>query len=966
MAMSIGELLGYVGLDTSHAEAAADKLTSFFEGKGGAWGKTLAAVGATAGIALGAGIAGAINLEPSRDRVVAALDLTTEQAARAGKASGKLYADGWGESAADVDAALEAVMSSIKGMRNASERELSKTTKAALALSQALDVDVVRASQVAGNMVSNKMAKNGVAAMDLLSKALSKVPVQLRDDILDAADEYGQFFNSLGIKGPQAMALLTASAGKGMYGIDKMGDSIKEFTIRATDGSKLTSGALKSIGLDSAKVSNDLLAGGNTASKAFNQVVQGLLRIKDPAKQSQAAIALFGTPLEDLGTKDIPKFLGSLASGKKGMKDWQGASERMGKTLQDNASTNLSQFTRGIQTGFVDLIGGSVLPKVTEWASALNTSLGPALEAIGSAVSSTTSFLEQHKAVAIALAAVVGTLTAVTAAHAAVLAVSAAGGMVAWLRSTMLISAATKVWAATQWALNLAMSANPLGLAIAAIVALVAAVVIAWKKSDTFRAIVIGAWEAIKSATVTVFNAVKAAVGKAFDFLKNLFLNFTGPGLIIKHWDKIKAVTGKVWGAIKSVVSSQINMIKTGIGALASIPGKIGEWFGNAKSAATRKLGALVTFVAGIPGRILDGLGDLGSTLRDAGRKVLTGLINGIKDKIGDLKGTLQGITKKLTDWKGPPQTDKKILRKNGRLIMGGLLDGISDGIPNLRKLLRDVTKDLGKKRLAKVEDAVRKQYQKGLAIAKQRSDVAAALEKATGQLEAAIQLRDGFYDSVNDNALSYASLLGAADDGAMDSKGLVDSLQKRYDALVKFRENMQELLAKGLDDASYQELLEAGVDRAGSIAETLVQDDQSILAIRDLQGKIATAASGLASDSSTHLYQAGVTMAQNTANGLLSQQSQLEATATQVGQAMAAALAAALNTDIKLGGETVKPQGKGPGKGNGKGKSGKKDKKNDKPAGREAPLVGQVIQQPGESGETLAERLWFMGLSRG
>ncbi|WP_408895946.1 hypothetical protein ACJ5H2_13605 [Nocardioides sp. R1-1] len=617
----------------------------------------------------------------------------------------------------------------------------------------------------------------------------------------------------------------------------------------------------------------------------------------------------------------------------------------------------------------MDLIGGSVLPKVTEWSGALNSSLGPALSAVGSAVQSVTGFLSEHKAVAITLAAVVGTLTAVTMAHAAVLAVSAAGGMAAWLRSTMLISAATKVWAATQWALNLAMTANPLGIAIAAIVALVAAVVLAWKKSETFRSIVTGAWEAIKSATVAVFGAVKGAVVKAFDFLKNLFLNFTGPGLIIKHWDKVKAVTGKVWSAIKAVVVGYINGIKAGFSVLASIPGKIGEWFGNAKSAATKKLGALVTYVSGLPGRILGALGDLGSILRDAGKKVLSGLIDGIKDKIGDLKGTLQGITNKLTSWKGPPQTDKKILRKNGRLIMGGLIDGITDGIPNLRKLLRDVTKDLGKKRLAKVEEAVRAQYQRGLKIAAQRAEVAEKLNQATAAVEAAIQLRDGFYDSVNESTLSYASLTAAAD-GATDAKGMVAGMQARYDAIVKFRENMAKLLEKGLDETSYQQMLEDGVDRAGAIADALVKDDASVAAIADLQGKIKTASAGLASDASKHLYQAGVDMAVNTAAGLQSQADYLASVATQIGLQMAEALVAALGIKVDpaaLLSGSVKPQGQGPGNnGGGSGPKSKKDKKKDFAPGRQAPLVGQVVQQPGESAETLAERLWFMGLSRG
>lgn len=379
MSLSIGELVGYVGLDTSAAEGAADKLGSFFESKGGAWGKTLAGIGVAAGGLFAAGLASAINMEPSRDRVAAALDLTKDEAERAGKVSGDLFANAWGESAAEVDMAIEAVMSSVKGMRTASEADLRKVTEAALTLSTTMGVDVVRASQVAGNMIVNGLAKTGVGAMDLLGAALSKVPVQLREDVLDATDEYGQFFNALGIKGPQAMALLANGAGKGMYGIDKMGDAIKEFTILATDGSKSSTDALKALGLNSDVVSNKLLAGGPKANKAFGQVVDAILKVKDPSKQAQAALALFGTPLEDLGTKDIPKFLKSLQSGGKGMEGFRGTTERMGKTLNDNAKTNLTTFTRQLQTGLVDLIGGKVLPSLTAWSAVMATKVAPTM-----------------------------------------------------------------------------------------------------------------------------------------------------------------------------------------------------------------------------------------------------------------------------------------------------------------------------------------------------------------------------------------------------------------------------------------------------------------------------------------------------------------------------------------------------------------------------------------------------------
>lgn len=61
-----------------------------------------------------------------------------------------------------------------------------------------------------------------------------------------------------------------------------------------------------------------------------------------------------------------------------------------------------------------------------------------------------------------------------------------------------------KVWAAGQWVLNAALSANPIGLVVIAIAALVAIFVLAWTHSETFRKIVIGAWNGIKAAAVAV------------------------------------------------------------------------------------------------------------------------------------------------------------------------------------------------------------------------------------------------------------------------------------------------------------------------------------------------------------------------------------------------------------------------------------------------------------------------------
>ncbi|WP_319186498.1 aggregation-promoting factor C-terminal-like domain-containing protein [Streptomyces scabiei] len=86
---------------------------------------------------------------------------------------------------------------------------------------------------------------------------------------------------------------------------------------------------------------------------------------------------------------------------------------------------------------------------------------------------------------------------------------------------------AMKVWTVVQWALNAAISANPIGLIILALVALVAAGIYAFNKFPWFRDLVLKAWDGIKTASMWLW-------GKA---LKPFFEWF---GVIVVWlWEKI-------------------------------------------------------------------------------------------------------------------------------------------------------------------------------------------------------------------------------------------------------------------------------------------------------------------------------------------------------------------------------------------------------------------------------------------
>jgi len=298
-------------------------------------GKRVAGIAVAAGAALGGaavfanGWSQAMDLTAATSKMQAQLGLTGEQSQRAGRVAGDLYASGFGESSGQMATAVSAVMSSIKGMSSASAGELESVTAGVQSISDAFEIDVGRAAQVAGQMVKTGFAKDATGALDLLAASMQKVPANVRADVLDAVDEYGPFFQQLGISGETAMKMLVDASAKGMYGIDKTGDALKEFTIRATDMSKKTGAVYKTLGMDQTTMTNDLLAGGDRAEGAFSKIILGLQNIKDPAAQSQAALALFGTPLEDLSTGEIPGFIDQLANMDGGLGNTQGAAQKL-------------------------------------------------------------------------------------------------------------------------------------------------------------------------------------------------------------------------------------------------------------------------------------------------------------------------------------------------------------------------------------------------------------------------------------------------------------------------------------------------------------------------------------------------------------------------------------------------------------------------------------------------------------
>lgn len=196
-------------------------------------------------------------------------------------------------------------------------------------------------------------------------------------------------------------------------------------------------------------------------------------------------------------------------------------------------------------------------------------------------------------------------------------------------------TAILKAFAAGQWLINAAMSANPIGLVVLAVAALVVGIVIAWKKSETFRNIVTGAWNAIWGLVKKVGAWFKDTL---WPWLKGVFDKIGNAVGTVKDWitrkfgeavDWLKGLPGKVWGAIKNTWSNFNNGVAV-----------VKDWI-------VRKFGEVVTFLKGLPGKISKAASGMFDGIKNAFRSALNWLIdrwNGLSFSIPSIDTHIPGV----------------------------------------------------------------------------------------------------------------------------------------------------------------------------------------------------------------------------------------------------------------------------------------------------------------------------------
>lgn len=541
MALRVGDLVATLFVDRSQFDSALDQAGERFSGMGDKLRTAALAAGALAGVALVSGIVGAMNESDIGAKVAASIgDVGPDAVARYGALAGEIYADNFGDSVASVGDALSVIAKS-EFVDPANNEQLKALTEQSMILSDVWGLDVTDSFRAAQQMVRTGVVGSLTEANDLIAAAATS-GLDLSGDLTDTMNEYAIQWKKVGIDGQTAMGLISQAVKGGARDTDVAADAIKEFSVKAIDGSKASRDAYRALGLDASTMMSRLAAGGDTAKNAFQLVLDKVKGISDPVAQNAVAVGLFGTKAEDLGGALAAMDLRTAAAS---LGEISGAATRAGETMQLGFGAKVELVKRQLEQKLVNFLN-------TKGVQALKQ-FGDALKAIGDWAQSNAGILGS---IGVFIAAIAGPILTVIAA------------MRIW-------TAVTAAYTAVQAALNVVMAMNPIFLVIIAVVALVAALIYAYQNCEKFR-----------EGVQTVFNAVKVAALWLWDALKAI-------------WSGL--VTGVMWvvDKFKAYFSFVISSWRAVGNAASSIFGSIADIIGGAFSRAAGMVKSGVNFIIG-------------------------------------------------------------------------------------------------------------------------------------------------------------------------------------------------------------------------------------------------------------------------------------------------------------------------------------------------------------------------------
>ena len=359
---------------------------------------------------------------------------------------------------------------------------------------------------------------------------------------------------------------LAGTSSKSTKAIEEMGLSLSEATAQQEEARA----ALASLGI----AMDD-----TNGPRKMGAIVRDLAdRTKDMSKEQKLATlaTIFGTNAASAWVSVIDQGPDKLDQLTKELENSDGAAAAMAETMQNNARGAMIRLQSATESVAIS-IGGTMLPTLAE----LGDSLANEAAYVSKVASEHPELTEAIIKTSFAVMGMVIAYKTVRAIYYSVVAAKAAyvlatnSETLASARSTIASgihkaamlggTIATYAAAAAQWALNAAMAANPIGLVIIAVVALIAAFVWLGTHFQAVSEFCTSMWE---SPTAAIIAFMMGPIG---------WLIYAAMGLIA-NWDQVKAWFTLLWEDPKAALSQFYDWVMSKLGGLFDWISEKWEW----------------------------------------------------------------------------------------------------------------------------------------------------------------------------------------------------------------------------------------------------------------------------------------------------------------------------------------------------------------------------------------------------
>lgn len=521
-----------------------------------------------------------------------------------------VYAANYGDSVADVGDAVAMVN---RNMANLDQNGLTAATEGALALRDAFEYDVAESTRAA-EAIRKNFGSSAEEAFSLIA-AGAQNGLDYSGELIDTINEYSSQFAKLGFDADGMFNILQAGADGTAWNLDKVGDAIKEFSIRAIDGSDSTVEAFTSLGYNAENIMATFAAGGEGANKAFFDVINTLMAVDDQVERDALGVALFGTMWEDLGTEAME----AMAGASQAAYDTEGALEKINQVKYNDLDSAIQGIGRQMEVALLpaaDAVYQSLMdsmPEITEameevspviaeiagdfadWAGgAISDGLPVLVDGIrdfanwaGKAYEKAKpflSFLWEHKGTVLAVAAALRVLgPAIGAVTTAMNAFKTAKTFMALLQSSEKIAQVTAAFQRFGSILT-----GPLGI----IIAVAGAIALLYKNWDTVKAWLVNFGNTVNQIWTNFSNMVGnaiAAIGQKFPMLGAYLQGW---------WESIQAAVDNVKAIFQNIIDFISNVFSGNwSAALQNIVNIFGNLFGMIVNLAKAPINGVISAI---------------------------------------------------------------------------------------------------------------------------------------------------------------------------------------------------------------------------------------------------------------------------------------------------------------------------------------------------------------------------------